>query len=304
MSAPIVYRWDDGNAPVARGERGSLIEILTACLVTGYGEKPAAGWTREFVNAELTKAAFRNDPTNGTGFFLQVDELSSANAYTPKVAGYEAMSSENDGIGPFTASYQYSTLLSNTSGTTARPWILIADNRFFYFFCYTSSTSAPTTGVYPSSLLFGDIVLYDQNDAFGCMLFAHINTLVGISSAASAASEGATSFASPRPISGVATPTPMCVGRGGGPSGDTGAYGASGIAYSVGDPILYTRPYLNNKAAWTLRGWLPGFYYPCHPSPFGQLETVSIDSVPMVSIRGIAASQWGNWLVSTADWRA
>ena len=38
-----VYRSDDAGAPNLTGAAGSLIAILDAVLVNGYGAKPAAG---------------------------------------------------------------------------------------------------------------------------------------------------------------------------------------------------------------------------------------------------------------------
>lgn len=306
MAAPIVYRWDDGNAPVARGERRSLCDILYACLVTGYGTKPGAGWTREYVNATFDKAAFRNNPITGTGFYLQVDGAGGTDAMTPKVRGFEAMTSESDGLGPFNATYQYLLSVSQTAGTTPRPWVLIADDRFFYFYCMPNSAAspAPVAGVYVSDLMFGDIIRLDQNDAFGCIIHASINTMPGCTSVSAVATEAYSSFGSPRPISGVATPTPLLFGFGGGPGCENGQYGVSGITYVPGNPVLYSQPYLNNKLANTFRGWLPGFYIPCHPNAFGLLQQVPVDGGTMLSLRGIVLGGWGNWFISLSDWRA
>lgn len=38
-----VYRWDDASAPTLTGQLGSLITLLDAVLVNGYGSKTAAG---------------------------------------------------------------------------------------------------------------------------------------------------------------------------------------------------------------------------------------------------------------------
>ncbi len=301
---PIVYRWDDGNAPVARGERRSLVDILRACLVDGYGTKAAAGWTLEYINATFDKAAFRNNPVTGTGFFLQVDGLGGANAYTPNVKGFETMTSESDGLNPFAATLQRSLTISNTADTTARRWVLIADDRFFYFFCFPTSTAAWVPGNTVADLLFGDLICFDQNDAFGCVIHANPNTMPGSPSSATEATETQTSLDSPRPISGVNTPTPLALGPGGGPGGDITAYGSGGMTYVVGGPVLYFQPYINNKLANTLRGWLPGFYAPGHPLAFGQLEQVTVDNGVMLSFRGIVQGAWGNWFISLNDWRA
>lgn len=307
MAAPTVYRWDDENAPVARGERRALHDILYACLVTGYGTKPAAGWTREYVNATFDLAAFRNNPATGTGFYLQVDGLGGDYAYKPKVRGFEAMTSESVGIGPFAATHQPILDISNGANTTPRPWVLIADDRFFYFFCY-NATSVPAAPGVPANnatiavLLFGDFVCVDQNDAYGCCIFAHVNTFSSMYATSQAATETDKAMLSPRPIAGTpSTPTPMFLHPGGGPGCDSG-FGATGLAYTSGD-IAYTRPYLDNKLSYTARGWLPGLYAPCHLNSFNQLAEVTLDGVPALSFRGITNSQYGNWFISLGDWR-
>ncbi|KAB2889780.1 MAG: hypothetical protein F9K32_11210, partial [Desulfobulbaceae bacterium] len=88
MAAPQIYKSTDGNAPVMRGERRALIDVLRACLVDGYGDKTPAGWTLEFINATFDKAVFRNSPVTGTGFYLRVDGLSPANTYTQALKAY------------------------------------------------------------------------------------------------------------------------------------------------------------------------------------------------------------------------
>ena len=46
MSAPTIYRSDDPGAPVTTGDvKNGLYKALRACLVDGYGAKPAAGWS-------------------------------------------------------------------------------------------------------------------------------------------------------------------------------------------------------------------------------------------------------------------
>ena len=43
---PIIYKSTDTSAPVLAGnDRTCLVNLLNKCLVTGYGDRPAAGWT-------------------------------------------------------------------------------------------------------------------------------------------------------------------------------------------------------------------------------------------------------------------
>ena len=46
-SKPIVYSWDDVGSPgrnLTGNKQNRIKQILKACLVDGYGDKPAAGW--------------------------------------------------------------------------------------------------------------------------------------------------------------------------------------------------------------------------------------------------------------------
>ena len=310
MAAPIVYRWDDANAPVARGQRRSLCDILYACLVTGYGSKPAAGWTRPYVNATFDKAAFRNSPTTGTGFYLQVDGAGAAVENKSLVQGFEAMTSESSGLFPFYATIQ-TAYQSYSADTTARPWVLIADDRAFYFFCWANSSE----GTQPSSLnsdvfcmFFGDIVKHYQDDAYACALSVGQNYNrgpVGILNSPSVASASLLyqGYCFPRQRSGVATPIVSAMIRGAGPGGDAHV-GTFGPAYTQGGVLFISRPHINEAVAYTLRGWLPGYYYPCHPLAFDQLAQISSDGMSFLSLRHNIYTTPGNSFLSLDDWRA
>ena len=324
MVAPRVYRWDDGNAPVARGERRSLCDILYACLVTGYGTQLPAGmtpsgdpdchWTREFVNATFDKAVFRCDmvtPGN-TGFYLLVDGASATVANKQKIAAYEVMTDVNTGLFPFAASALPELTLSAAAGTTARPWVLTADGSAFYFTVWTSiTTAAPpdNSSTYKSELFFGDLVKWSPSDAYCCMLNIGYGSN-GMYLTQSLASDAAgTNVYMPRKSSGVPGPVIPALTIGGGPCSTIP--GQLGLSYTVGDPILLSRPTVNNGEAYSIRGWMPGLYVPCHPLAFDQLATVTVDlpsglspTQDFLSIRGYLASQNGNYFLSLNDWRA
>ena len=310
MAAPIVYRWDDGNAPVARGERRSLCDILYACLVTGYGSKPGAGWTREYVNATFDKAAFRNNPLTGTGFYLRVDGAGTANAYTSNVQAFEAMTSVDDGLFPFNASQQ-TMATSTAANTTARPWVLIADDRFFYLVIWTFITGAPgNADNMVANMGFGDGVSRYGVDSYCCLLTANgggYGTYGLVMSPGNATGNlGSNGLAMPRKASGAAGAIMAVLIRGGGPGvADSSTAGSQGLAYVAGDQILVSRPHINEAAAYTFRGWMPGLYYPCHPMAFGQLATITVGEKNFLSFRHyVGQGGIGNLFISLDDWRA
>jgi hypothetical protein len=306
MAAPIVYRWDDANAPVARGERRSLCDILHACLVTGYGAKAGAGWTREYVNATFDKAAFRNNTATGSGFYLQVNGVGASAASKQKIMGYESMTDESTGQFPFSTAALAEFYVSNTVDTTARPWVLVADDRFFYFTVWFGITAAPTNSNNgKSDMLFGDIVKWYPSDAYACLL----DIGSGVNGAGflfTAPNDATGDYAyMPRKISGVAAPVKPAYILGGGP-GSHLSPGQYGMVWNSGDPVLISRPHINNGEAYTFRGWVPGLYYPCHPyTAFGQLATLTIESKNYLVINGyLFGGSPGGFFIALDDWRA
>ena len=148
-----IYKNSDASAPVLSGTVGSLLTVLDGCLVTGYGIKPAAGWTKPFVGA--AKAVYR--PLFGNNFHLRVndsatvqgpDEVAGApNAREARIRGYESMTSVDIGTGPFPNAFSQSATglvwrKSATLDATARPWIVVADNRTVMIFVLSGDVAS------------------------------------------------------------------------------------------------------------------------------------------------------------------
>ncbi len=280
-----VYKSHNDNAPVLSGTRGSLIALLTAVLVDGYGTQPGAGWTKEFENGDGTVACFRNNPVEGTGFFLRVNELTSAAANTPMFSGYEIMTDEDNGSGPFSGGQvpagNLPFYISNAENTSSRAWTIIANDTSFYLFCYYSVTGlgTPTKHGSISSLFFGDFIPVSINDTFNCCL-VHGGTYTGsnnynawYANSASSTSSNSTSIAYnclhfPR----YSTGAPLYYSRsshlsGGGP-GNYGQMGNLSSTYVQGEPLFLARPVLPAENVYKARGWLPGLFYPMANLPF------------------------------------
>lgn len=64
------YMSSDSGAPIMNGTQGSLVNVLDAILVNGYGSKSPAGWTKPF--SGTSKAVYRNSPLTGTGTYYRV----------------------------------------------------------------------------------------------------------------------------------------------------------------------------------------------------------------------------------------
>src|ERR1700692_1964892 len=102
-----VYRSTDASAPVLTGSVGTLLTVLDAVLVNGYGAVSAAAWTKPFSNASNV-GCYKNSATDGTGFCLNVNDAGpgSGGAREARMTGFETMSALSTGTGQFPTSAQ------------------------------------------------------------------------------------------------------------------------------------------------------------------------------------------------------
>jgi hypothetical protein len=135
-----VYRYDDASAPTLTGQAGSLVGLLDACLVNGYGTKDPAGW--DIAYTATNKRAYR--AATGNRHYLRVDNASNGS----RVRGFQSMSDVDTGSDPFpnntqinNGGYWYS---SNSTNDNARAWMIVANEKTFWLYICTSSTSTST----------------------------------------------------------------------------------------------------------------------------------------------------------------
>lgn len=274
MTTTRIYRSTDSGAPVLTGQQGSLLNLLDKCLVDGYGAKTAAGWSRPYTGTN--KTAYRNSvAAGGTGMYLRVldDGSGTGGAREALVRCYLTMSDVDTGTveTPTVAQLAASIVWrkSNSADSTARAWVLVADELTMYL--------TTDEGYAPALMAAGDIVSYVPGDAYGFFL------------AGRSTQSGASSYGEGRGLvlrsTTWATPTA------------NGLYLARGIA-GTGDPVAAAIPTLagtsmgagnaiggagNNQItspapgtaldmwipAWvqsegTVRGHFPGLYVPLH----------------------------------------
>ena len=120
-----VYSSADVGAPVLNMSSGSLVAVLDACLVNGYGSKPGSGWAKSFADSTL-RAAYKQG-VGGNGHYFYLDDSAGASA---RCRGYEAMTDINTGTGPFPTAVQVSGgdyLHKHDGAAGTRPWFLVAD---------------------------------------------------------------------------------------------------------------------------------------------------------------------------------
>lgn len=136
---PEIYRNTDPSAPACSGVAGSLTTLLDAVLVNGYGAKAGLGWS--IVDSGTNWRVYRHNPVSGTGMFLYVNDAAagSGGAREALVRGYQTWDPvAHTGTEPFPSVAQMSGGIvwkkSNTSDSTARPWVVIGNERCFYLF--------------------------------------------------------------------------------------------------------------------------------------------------------------------------
>ena len=179
-----VFKSSDAGAPPLRGNTpGDLLAVLEACLVTGFGSKAAAGWTKPFSTASV--AVFKQG-IGSNGMHMRVDDSmlqTAANARAARIVGYENMSDINTGTpSAFPSTSQLSGGLwwytMNTGSEAwgardvARPWMVLADESFLWL--YIGSTVASGAALnstdYRELYFFGDINAYGSADVFATVL--------------------------------------------------------------------------------------------------------------------------------------
>lgn len=160
-----LYTSDDTGAPVLSGTVGTLVDVLHACLVTGYGTKPAAGWSRPWVDANGRRAVFKpNDPQDC--FFHFHDD--GPNSGIPQEANFW-MGSAHDGAGtlsntaPQNIGYTpgWGIRKSSAAGSAARDWKMYADGKTALLFIFS-----PDSGGGWRPYLFGKVLAISPAEVY------------------------------------------------------------------------------------------------------------------------------------------
>lgn len=342
-TAATMYRWDDPNAPVVCGIRGSLIALLKACLVDGYNltdqdaanHRVGAGWTMPHVSVDALQAAFRTNELVGPGKYLKVNERTTASANLPGLQGFEAMADIDTGLGAFPAAElvggdanNSGLYLSAAASSIPRPWVIVA-NDVFVWIAIWYETGMPATLSISSRLTlfaFGDFPAFSPDDLHPTLIWrSGTSSQVG-SSYDSFKSMGLftawlpnhyqCSLYSSAPIFFARTmagegPTysRICLVNGGGYAGDGGRisplFCEMGPVYSPGDPLCIIRHFIDNPDG-LLRGYVPGLEVPFAVRPFtpGQIVDDPDSSTRYVYIGGRFNNNYAGALINITNfWR-
>ena len=274
MTVRVYYSTDSG-APVYSGSVGSLIALLQACLVDGYGAKASVGWTKPFTGTNL--AAFR--PAAGNRHYLWVDDTGTTSA---RVRGFEVMTDVNTGTGPFPTDVQVSggcyTVKSNAASSDARGWVVVADEKRFWLVSAQSvSTIAASTSL-GLGMFFGDIVSAKAGDAFCTLLISGPNSAassVQIGALATAINASLTGHYMPRSYTQVGTSITLGKHSDHAKIGGAARVGVGGSAYP--DPVtggIGIAPiFVHENNSSVTRGVLPGAWCPAHNLPANPGDT-------------------------------
>lgn len=261
MAVPTVYKSTDGSAPVLDGQAGSFVNLLDKCLVAGYGSKSAAGWSKPYT--ATNKAVFLQGAASGVDSYLDVDDSGAGAATTQEanVRGYEAMTAVATGTNPFPTTAQVASpgmyiRKSAAATSTARAWVVIADEKTFYLFIL----SGDSAGLY-QTFGFGDFYSFKPSDAWRAVILganasgANVNAGLNLSSlAASQASAVAGAYA-PRNLAAAAGSSPLSL------LGLGTAWTTVGTGPNPPDGnIFLNRLTMGENAANGLRGYLRGLY--------------------------------------------
>lgn len=263
MTTTRVYYNTDASAPSLNGLAGSLINVLDACLVNGYGSKVASGWSKVF--SGTNKAVYR--APQGNRHYLRVDDL----ALNARIRSFETMTDVDTGTGPMPTDTQLSggTYLtkSGTADSVARPWVLVADQKRFWFINATSQTLLGSMTTDGNGFFYGDIISFKAGDLFHTMLIASDNSnsprIGTISSSIATATtahwlqrthlQTGQSITAGKHTDAAKQQTAAFLGAGGSPYPDP-----------VTGGLLLSPVFAHENAAAVVRGRIPGVWSPLH----------------------------------------
>ncbi len=273
-----VYRSTDASAPQLTGTAGSLIAVLSGCLVNGYGAQVSSGWTIAYSGTNL--AAYRA-PT-GNRRYLYVSDISTIEG---RIIGFEEMTSIAAGTGAFPTTSQLSGGLffaKGAAGAVARPWMLIATDTCFYLIADGTVAAgldlAANITFGQSFMFFGDFISNRPSDAYNTALIVN-RVGTGTAAAGSAGTiiqttyTGITGHYMARPYTQIGTSTlfgkshrgaicaGLTIGRDGGDFPDP-MTGNMNLSY-----IDIWEQTGGSAAQVSRRGRLPGIWAPLHTLP-------------------------------------
>lgn len=269
----VAYASTDASAPTLSGTAGDLINLLDKCLVSGYGSKAAAGWTKPYTATNA--ATFR--PGSGLQHYFHFDDNASNATDLAKTAcfrGSIAASGFQSGITeyfPTTTQFGLTSGLfarkSTTADATTRAWKVFADDRTAYVLVLTGDNA----GTY-FSFAFGEMYsLLPGTDSYRSFVIGNTATGGANNTGQFAGQNGATALIGhymPRNYSAAGTAIQYGKTFNTAKCGSGSSVVPQGTCLSGADPssaaILISPWYMIEPTNFGLRGRLRGMFQLCH----------------------------------------
>jgi hypothetical protein len=288
-----VYKSTDSGAPALNGQSGSLIAVLRACLVDGYGSQQPLGWSMPYTdgNTPPLRAHFRQaSKTDWDRYDLEVLDNSGNTANLWGWAGATELGSGEVSFPARSTSGVYFRK-SSASDTTPKQWLLVGTDRSFIFVAYhNSSTDQNAAEVF----FFGDTIPVGPADTWAVALLGR-----GVSSlrpGIASLFDGEVVRAMPYTFQGLQGPAYVERLWPAGVRSDDSVVGNGILDYPNGPD---GRGYIDRALlveAGNLRALLPGFWVPLHN--WKQNTFISnwqtFDGAGDLAGRSFIVAKWGN----------
>jgi hypothetical protein len=231
--------------------------------------KTGAGWTKSY--SGTNKAAYRQGASSNA-LYLRVDDTGTTSA---RAVGYESMSDVDTGTAAFPTAAQFSggLYLPKSSSSSNRAWIVIATEKYCYFYAEYSGVLALAPmwffGDFDSDLSTSDT----YNTAIIAGTSASYSIGNGVSGQSTSTSAQSGNYCA---RSYMQTGVSLQFYKIGNAvmSNTSTHFGAGGAAYPdpVSQGLLYTPIYVMEPTV-IKRGKLPGLIAPLHNLPLAHLDT-------------------------------
>lgn len=147
---PIIYSSHDAGAPQLSMTAGALNTVIKGCLITGYGDKAAAGWEMAHEDMSMHKLSIRSTNEQSIKSVLLLNDSAASAA---SMAAYNDWDYETStGLDPFANGY----CRKAWGGSYNADWLLVATDKFFYLHVQNKNAS------YGAVTGFGDAVSFDD----------------------------------------------------------------------------------------------------------------------------------------------
>lgn len=177
-----IYRSADSGSPIMNATTGSLVALLDAVLVNGYGSQPGAGWLKPFSNSGslgcwkqpsgsmctlvVSDTADRPSAFGKEAWACGWDYLTALGPILGTGSGQFPLPTQGVTAGSGSVIFRKANTSTSILPDRAHQWICFADAWTFYLFIQTQDTAGQYRACW-----FGDIwSAYGPDDTTKCMI--------------------------------------------------------------------------------------------------------------------------------------